>query len=116
MEENYELEGQIQQSVGAVIFLIVGAGVAVLVLTFVGVLSGQTYELVQDDIDAITDQNIEDSIENAIESGFEALETTGDYLPIIVIALVMFMLLGIIVGVLMPRGMMGGGYGGAGVL
>lgn len=109
----YEEQGYIQESVGAVIFLIVGAGISVLVLTFVGVLAGQTYELVQDDIDAISDQNIQDSIENSIESGFEALETTGNYLPIIVIALVMFMLLGIIVGVLMPRGFgTGGGMGG----
>lgn len=94
----YEKKGQIQGAMGAVITLIIGVGVAVLVLIFVGVLGGQTYQLTEEKIDSITNVTVRDSVKNSIQSAFEALETTGDYLPIIVlaviIALVMFLVLG----------------------
>jgi len=86
--ELYQEKGQVAGSVGAIISLIVGVGVAVLVLIFVGSLGGQTYELVESDIEAITNQTIEDSVKGGIISGFEALEQTGNYLPIIVLAVV----------------------------
>lgn len=94
----YEKEGQVGGAVGAIIQLIVGVGVATLVLIFVGTLGGQTYNLVEDDIDAINNGTIEASVKNAVVSSFGALEQTGDYLPIIVLAvvisLVMFLVLG----------------------
>jgi len=98
----YAKKGYVADNVGAVITLIIGVGVASLVIIFVGTLGGQTVNLVQADITAITDQNIEDSVNNAIESGFDALETTADYLPIIVLAVIIFIVLGLVVG-------MGGG-------
>lgn len=94
----FEMEGQAMGAVGAVISLIVGVGVAVLVLIFVGTLGGQTYNLVETDIDAINDSTIKASVKGGITSGFEALNQTGDYLPIIVLAVVIFLVLSLVLG------------------
>jgi len=92
--EKYEKKGQMAgNAVGNIITLIVGVGVATLVLIFVGSLGGQTYQLVEADIDAITNDTIKGSVKNGIVSGFEALEQTGDYLPIIVLAVVISLVL-----------------------
>ena len=107
----YTKKGQLAGSaVGNIITLIVGVGVSVLVLIFVGSLGGQTYELVEDDIDAITNDTIRGSVKNGIISGFEALEQTGDYLPIIVLAVVISLVL---VLVLSFTAIGGTGRGGA---
>lgn len=98
MDEMYKKKGQSFGAVGAVITLIVGVGVSVLVLIFVGTLGGQTYELVEDDIDAITNTTIQTHIKNGIVSGFSALEQTGDYLPIIVLAVVIALVLALVLG------------------
>jgi len=108
----YEKEGYVAENVGAIITLIIGVGVSALVLIFVGALGGQTFNLVEDDIAAITDANIKLSVTNAITSGFEAVETSGQYLPIVVLAVIISIVLTLVVG-------MGGGggrgayYGGA---
>jgi len=111
MKQMYELEGQSSMAVGNVITLIVGVGVAVLVLIFVGTLGGQTYELVEDDLDAISNTTIQNSVKDGIVSGFEALEQTGDYLPIIVLAVVIFLVLSMVLGFTAFGG--GGRMGGA---
>ena len=98
MEEKYEKKGQVGGSVGAVITLIVGVGVSVLVLIFVGSLGGQTYELVEADIDSITNTTIQNSVKSSIVSGFGALEDTGGYLPIIVLAVVIALVLALVLG------------------
>lgn len=97
-KELYMKEGQVGTSVGSIITLIVGIGVSVLILIFVGALGGQTYDLVEEDIDAITNGTIEAHIENGIISGFEALEQTGDYLPIIVLAVIISLVLSLVLG------------------
>lgn len=107
--ETFELEGQAMGAVGAVISLIVGVGVAVLVLIFVGTLGGQTYNLVESDIDAINDTTIKASVKGGITSGFEALNQTGDYLPIIVLAVVIFLVLSLVLGFTAFGGARGGG-------
>ena len=106
----FEEKGQIQASIGAIITLVVGVGVAVLVLIFVGVLGGQTYQLVESDLDSITNDTIRTSIKNSIISGFSALEQTGDFLPIIVLAVVIFLVLSLVLGFTA----FGGGIGGGG--
>jgi hypothetical protein len=103
----YKKEGAVQGAVGAVIALIVGVGVATLVLIFVSTLGGQTYNLVESDIDSIT--TIKDSIKNGVLSGFEALEQTGEYLPIIVLAVVIALVLALVLGMAGTFGGMGGG-------
>jgi len=112
MEELYKKKGQAQGAVGAIITLIVGVGVSVLVLIFVGALGGQTYNLVEDDINAINDSTIKTNVENSIKSGFEALEQTGDYIPIIVLAVVISIVLFLVLS-MMSFGSMGGGRGTA---
>lgn len=58
----YRKKGQMGGVVGSVIQLITGVGVAVLVLIFVGALGGQTYNLVEDDIEALTTNVVNDSV------------------------------------------------------
>lgn len=108
----FEKKGQTGAAVGAIITLIVGVGVAVLVLIFVGVLGGQTYELTETDLDAITNATVRNSVKNSIISGFEALEQTGDYMPIIVLAVIIFLVLSLVIGFTA----FGGGMGGRSVL
>ena len=122
-EKHFEKEGQVGNQIGMVIQLIIGVGVAALVLIFVGTMGGQTYEMVQGDIcdlntgglgeegctDGIADYNIAGSVRNGIVSGFEALETSGDYLPLIVLAVVISIVLALVLGM----GNVTQNYGGA---
>lgn len=94
----YKKKGQMAGAIGSVITLIVGVGVAVLVLIFVGALGGQTYELVQDDISDITNATIRTNVENSIGSGFEALEQTGSYMPVVVLAVIIALVLSLVLG------------------
>ena len=94
----YMKEGQTGGAVGAIITMIVGVGVAVLVMIFVGSLGGQTYELVEPDIVAITNETIEDAVKAGIVAGFDALQQTGEYLPIIVLAVVIALVLSLVLG------------------
>lgn len=179
MEKRYTKKGQVQGTVGMIISLIVGVGVSVMVLIFVGALGGQTYNLVEEDIDAIGNHSVTeaalvadnvtaqaignhdihvgsvlfnnsaftvsnftidydagtflyldvpgmngtdllvnyswgqfevaDSVRAGITSSFEALENTGDYLPIIVLAVVISMVLFLVLG--FTNFGMGGGKG-----
>lgn len=94
----YVKEGQMGGAVGNIIVLITGVGVSVLVLIFVGVLGGQTYQQVEADIDAISNGTIKASVKNGVISGFEALEDTGSYLPIIVLAVIITVVLALVLG------------------
>jgi hypothetical protein len=105
MQEIYRKEGAIQQEVGAIIMLIVGVGVSALVLIFVGALGGSTYNLVEPKINAINNSSIRQYTKEGIVSAFQALSATGSYLPIIVLAIVIFIVLGLIFS------MVGGGMG-----
>lgn len=107
MEFVYEEEGTVQQNIGAMIAMIVGVGIATLVLIFVGTLGGATYNQVETDINNINDTTIKSYVKDSITSSFQALKTTGDYLPLIVLATVIFLILGMV----MSLGIFGG-YGG----
>lgn len=113
MEElEYYEEGYVQENIGAIIILIIGVGVATLVLIFVGALGGQTYSLVETDIDAITNDSVKNYTKEGIISAFNALRQTGNYLPIVVLAVIIFIVLSLVVGL---GGMTGGpayGYRG----
>ena len=106
VEEDYYKEGQMGGAIGNIIQLITGVGVAVLVLIFVGALGGQTYNLVETDLDTISNETIKSAVKNSIISGFGALEQTGDYLPLIVLAMVIALVLALVLGM----GYVGGGY------
>lgn len=83
---------------GAVISLIVGVGVATLLLIFVGVLGGQAYSMTEPDINNITDTTIQSYIKDSITSGFKALKVSGQYLPMIVLAIVIGLVVSVILG------------------
>lgn len=93
----FKKKGQVA-AVGAIVTLIVGVGVSVMVLIFIGALGGQTYNIVESDINGINDSTIQASVKASITSGFTALEQTGDYLPLIVLAVVIALVLTLVLG------------------
>jgi len=111
-QEDYQpqfmVSGQVG-AVGAVVALIIGVGVAVLVLILVGVLGGKAFQITEADINEITNTTVRSSVKNSIVSGFEGLEQTGELLPLIVLAIVMFIILSLVLGF---SGLSGGGRGG----
>jgi hypothetical protein len=108
MKPLYEEEGQAQ--VGGLVGMVVLVGVAILVLIFVGALGGQTYNLGEPDIDAINNSDIKASVEGGIVSSFKALETVGQYMPIVVVALIIGIVLSVVLGfTAFSSGRMGGG-------
>lgn len=105
----YRKKGQAGVNVGSVITLIIGVIVAVIMLIFAGALGGQTYQLVETDIDAITNTTIKESIKNGISSSFDALEQTGKYMPLYVLGVMIFLILGLVIGLTTLGGRTGGG-------
>jgi hypothetical protein len=105
----YKKKGIAAFAVGAVITLMVGMGVATLVLIFTTVLSGQTYQLTESKIDAITDEVIKNYTKDAIKSGFAAQKTGADYLPVVVLAIVIAIVLALVLSFANFGGSMGGG-------
>jgi hypothetical protein len=98
---------------GGVITLIIVVGVASLVLIVVSVLSGQTYQIAEPQLTAISNLTVELKAKQAAISGFTALETVGNYMPLIVLAIVAFLVLSLILGF---QTFGGGGRGGGSVL
>jgi hypothetical protein len=107
----YEAEGQ--AALGGIVSVVVLVGVAVLVLIFVSVLSGQTYNISEASIDDITNTTIQGNVRDAVGSGFEALTTTGQYMPLIVTAVVIGLVLAIVLGFASFAGVGGRNGGGA---
>lgn len=93
----YEKKGQ-SGAVGAIITLVVGMGVAVLLLIFVGTLGGQTYQLTESKIDEITNTTIKNYVKDSVVSGFSALKTVSDYLPIVGLAVIIAVVLALVLG------------------
>ena len=83
---------------GAMTTLIIGVGVSVLLLIFIGVLGGQAYSLTQNQIEAINDTTIKGYVKTAISSGFQSLQTVGQYMPLIVLAVVIAVILTVVLG------------------
>lgn len=100
-------------AVTSVILLIVGFAVAGLLFMFTQVLGGQTYSLVEDDINAINNTTIKESIQAGIVSNFEAQQQIGDYMPIMALAIIITIVISLIISGIASR-FMGGGMGGYG--
>jgi len=99
------------------ITLVVGVAITVLLIIFTGALGGQTYDLVEDDIEAINDTAIRVSVENSITSGFEAFEQTADYLPLLILAIITGLVIAVVLGFTAFTGSgMGGGRSGGSAL
>jgi hypothetical protein len=86
----YESEGFAQESVGAIITLVMGMTVATLLLIFSGVLGGQVYSTTYTDLIKIntTDPTTFGYIQGAIQKGFYAQNVTATYLPLIALAII----------------------------
>lgn len=114
-DETYDSDGALAGVMGDIITLITAVAVAVILVIFTGVLSGQTYNLVEDDITDITNATIEAYITDSISSGFQALSQVGGYLPLIVLAIVISVVLSLVLGFVNIGGV-GGGYSGGAML
>ena len=100
--------GFINQTVGGVVTLIVGTAVATLTLIFTGVLGGQTYNLAETDINNISDTTIKGYVTDSIKSSFKAQAQVGNYLPLIVLAVVITLIMALILSMTALGGMAGG--------
>ena len=182
-ETLYRKKGQVQEATNAMITLVVGIGVVVLLIIFLGALTGQTWTLIEPTVaeltTTVTDQTltvlnstavsfgrdnvvnasitafngsnsvpaskffydfgtrpntvtlldnnfnntalnfsyvdgnpaIKSSIENSVISAFESFKLTADYVPIIALAVVIFLVLALIIGLGLLTGDIGGGSG-----
>jgi hypothetical protein len=110
MEKLFNKKGQAGYASSQMIVLIVGVGVAILVLIFVSVLGGQTYQLSEAKIDAITNTTVRDAVKASAVNGFDALEQTSSYMPLVVLAAIIGLVLTIVLGFTQ----FGGGSGGRG--
>ena len=113
-KEEFCVEGYVRvgSEVGAIITLIMGVAISTLLLIFTGTLGGQVYSQVEPDITSISDTNIQTYVKEAITSGFKAQQTVGNYLPIIVLAVVVFIVIGLVLALGQGTGAYGGYYGG----
>lgn len=111
-EARFKVEGyaRVGDEVGAVVTLIMGVAISTLLLIFTGALGGQVYSQVEPDLSSISDLNIQTYVKDAIVSGFKAQKTVGNYLPIVVLAVVVFIVIGLVLA--LGRGSMGYGYYG----
>ena len=101
-----------QTAMMSVIGLIVLIGVAIITMVFIGVMAGRTYETSETHITDITNQTIEDHVRNGIVETFQAYEDIGSFMPLIVLALVVILILSLIFGLLAFQQI--GGAGGRG--
>jgi len=97
----YKKKGMIGSG-AEVLTLIVVVGIAALVLVFVATLGGRRINKKKNDINSITDGNVKANVQNAATSGFEAMSTVGDYLPLIVLAVVISIVLALIMNLGSP--------------
>src|SRR5690606_32875652 len=75
----YSKKGQLAGSVGAIVMLVIGVGVAVLVLIFIGVLGGQTYNLVEPQINDlygnVADEAFEGTLNDVVQLAHQGIES-----------------------------------------
>lgn len=101
-------EKGIYQQLGALYLLIITVGVSILLLMFIGILGGQAYQLVEIEINSINNIAIKNTIIESIVNAFSALKTVGQYMPLIVLGLVIFVVLSLIVFFVNPSPPQGG--------
>ena len=109
--KGYKKNGFVQQAAGSIIALAISAGVLTLVLIFVPVLGGQTFQLSESKINAISNTTVQQKVKDTAISGFDVMKQTGDFSPIVFLALMIVVVLAVILSI---QGLAGGGYGGRG--
>lgn len=69
----------------------------VIIVVIVGVLiATQTYTVASEDLDALTNEDVNAAAQAAVLGGFESFETFGDFLPIVVIVAIAAIILGLL--------------------
>lgn len=99
----YFKKGQVaNQAIGSIVALVVGVGVVVMVIIFVGVLSGQTYTLSQNNLGNFTNTTMGNQVGTAVNDsflqGFTSLQVTASYVPLVVLAVIIFLVLTLVLG------------------
>lgn len=112
MKKGFNKKGQFNGAVGAIVMLVTGVGVASLVMIFVSSLGGQTYNLVEPDILAISNTNISNAIIDSVTNMFKAQSQTASYMPLIVLAVIIAIVLSLVLGM----GVLGNGHNGGSAL
>lgn len=90
-----------------VVSLIIGVGVAITVLVFINVLGGAVYTQTQNDINnigyfagnasyGVEGSQIQSDVKTGIYNGFVSMKTVGQYMPLIVLSVVIAIVLGLI--------------------
>jgi len=110
MKKLYSKKGQVA-AIGAIIALVVGLAVATLIQIFTGVLGGQTYQLTEAKIDAITNTTIKQYIKDSVVAGFNAQKQNAEFMPIVGLAVLTAVILSLFLGFTNVGGM--GGRGSA---
>lgn len=114
MQQNlYMKKGQVANSaIGSVVALVVAVGVITVVIIFIGVLGGQTFQLSQSTYGNFTNTTTGNAVGAALNgtavSGFQALEQTASYVPLVVVAVVIFVVLTLVLGFTMMSTKNGG--------
>lgn len=112
--QKYTKKGQVANSaIGSIIALVVGVGIVVVVVIFISVLSGTTYTLTESSFSNFTNStmglSVSTSLNASVLSGFTTFQTTSSYIPLVVLAVIIFIVLSLVLGFTMfSRGQTGG--------
>ena len=108
----YAKKGFVQDSVNAMLVLFIGIAVVGMIMIVSANLSAKVYSQFEDDINAITNDDVKDAVESSSLSGFTAMKDTSDFLPVVAIVVVVAIIITIFISVFY-RGTVGGGMGGS---
>lgn len=102
-QQLYMKKGQVTNAaVGSIVMLVVAVGVITVIIIFIGVLGGQTFQLSQTTFGNFTNTTTGNAVGGALNasvlSGFTTLETTASYVPLVVLAVIIFVVLTLVLG------------------
>lgn len=96
-------------AMSGVVGLVIGLGLSILTLIFMATLGGATYGAAETQINAISNATVKDAVKAASVAGFGGYTTLGNFLPIVVLAGLVGVVLVLILGSFNFAGG-GGGY------
>jgi len=114
----YFKKGQVANAaIGSIIALVVGVGIITVIIIFIGILGGSTLTVSQTTLGNFTNTTMGNAVGSAVNqsflNGFTTLQTTASYVPLIVLAVIIFIVLTLVLGFTSFSGGNGGMAGGA---
>jgi hypothetical protein len=91
-----KLKGRALESVLVIIFLVVGVSVATISQTMGTAISAKGYKVVEGDINSITDATIKSNATGAVQSAFAAQKTNADFIPLMILGVVFFVIISLL--------------------